>query len=132
MIFDSDVLTWFSRGDYSALRSIEAEADRKLSIVSLMELIQGARSKAEVRIIRGLLIQHNFEILSLSEDIGFLAASLMEEHSPSHGLQLADALIAATARQHGETLMTGNVRHFRSLPALDLKPFRRPHPGNGS
>ena len=55
----------------------------------------------------------------------------MEEYYPRHGLQLADVLIAATARQHGETLMTSNVRHFRSVPAVDLKAFRRFRPENG-
>lgn len=53
-----------------------------------------------------------------------LAASLMEAHAVRSGLQLADALIAATARETGETLATGNVRHFRPIPGLLLKAFR--------
>lgn len=131
MIFDSDVLVWFLRGDAAAGRAVDAEENRRLSIISLMEVVQGAKSKAEVREFRQLLFVHDFEILPISEDIGFLAASLMEQHSSSHGLQLADALIAATATLTGEAIITGNVRHFRSLPALQLKAFRRSRPENG-
>jgi predicted nucleic acid-binding protein len=53
-----------------------------------------------------------------------LAASLMEAHALRSGLQVADALIAATARETGETLATGNVRHFRPIAGLRLKTFR--------
>jgi len=48
----------------------------------------------------------------------------VEEHALKDGLQVADALIAATAREHGLILATGNVRHFRSIPTLSLKAFR--------
>jgi len=47
MIFDTDVLLWASRGNLRAARTIDAAADRALSIVSFMELLQGARSKLE-------------------------------------------------------------------------------------
>jgi predicted nucleic acid-binding protein len=53
-----------------------------------------------------------------------LAATLMEEHALPHGLQVADALIAATARETMSVLATGNVRHFRVIPRLELKAFR--------
>jgi predicted nucleic acid-binding protein len=44
MIFDTDVLIWASRGSEKAARAIDAAPDRALAIVSLMELLQGARS----------------------------------------------------------------------------------------
>ena len=38
-----------------------------------------------------------------------------------------DALIAATALEHGLTLWTRNVRHFRGVPGLRVEvPLRRP------
>lgn len=124
MIFDTDVLIWFLRGDASAARFIHSVPDRAISIISLMELIQGARSKAEVAAIRAFVAGHDLNVLALNESIGYVAATLIEEHAHSDGLQLADALIAATAREHGATLATGNVRHFRALPGLTLKAFR--------
>ena len=90
MIFDTDVLIWFFRGNTKAARTLELERDRSLSIVSLMELYQGARSQTEI----------------------------------GDGIQIADALIAATARETASILVTGNIRHFRSIAALQLKQFR--------
>jgi len=48
---------------------------------------------------------------------------LTDEYALSDGLQLADALIAATALEHGFTLLTGNSRHFSSIEALTLERF---------
>ena len=49
---------------------------------------------------------------------------MMETHALRSGLQVADALIAATAREAGEILATGNIRHFRPIAGLRLKAFR--------
>lgn len=103
---------------------IGSERERALSIVSFMELVQGARSLVEVREIRRFLRDNTFRILPLDESMSHLAASLMEAHALRSGLQVADALIAATARETGEILTTGNIRHFRPIPGLRLKTFR--------
>ena len=124
MIFDTDVLIWCFRGDSRALKMIGAEPERALSIVSFMELVQGARSLGEVREIRRFLSDNTFRILPLDEARSHLAASLMETCALRGGLQVADALIAATARESGEVLSTGNMRHFRPIAGLRLKTFR--------
>jgi predicted nucleic acid-binding protein len=124
VIFDSDVLIWFSRGDPNAIALVNSSVDRAVSIVSLMEVLQGVKSKAEMRITKQFFQLLNFRILPLSESIGHIAAGLIEEHALSCGLRLEDALIAATARETSETLATGNVRHFGPIANLDLKPFR--------
>jgi len=51
----------------------------------------------------------------------------MEAHALKGGLQVADAIIGATARETGEILATGNIRHFRPIAGLRLKIFR-PNP----
>jgi len=124
MIFDTDVLIWASRGNPAAARTIDAAPDRALSIVSLMELLQGARSKPEVRQIKEFLRQLGFSILPLSESIGSNAAALIEQHSLAHGVQLADALIAATAIESGHQLCTANTKHFRPIKSLSRVAFR--------
>lgn len=124
MIFDSDVLIWFLRGDPGAGEVVDSAPERAISIVTLMEVLQGARTAAEMRTTRELFHKRGFRIVPLSHSIGHIAAGLIEEHAISHGLRLVDALIAATARESGETLATGNVRHFRSIADLDVKPFR--------
>lgn len=124
MIFDTDVLIWASRGNLRAARVIDAAADRELSIVSFMELLQGARSKLEIRQIRQSLLRLRFRILPLSESIGAAAAALIEQHAMDHGIQPADALIAATALESDLPLCTGNVRHFLPIRALSRVAFR--------
>ena len=124
MIFDTDVLIWALRGSLEAARAIESTKNRALSIVSFMELLQGARSKSEGGRIRQSLRQLGFEILPLSEPIGDAATAIIEEHALAHGIQLADALVAATAIQADLTLVSGNVRHFRAIRNLSLKAFR--------
>ena len=124
MIFDTDVLIWVSRGHAGAARTIDAANDRALSIVSLMELLQGARSKQEAAQIRRSLRQLDFRILPLSESIGSTAAALVEQHALAHGIQLADALIAATAIEAGLQLCTANAKHFRPIRALSRVAFR--------
>lgn len=47
----------------------------------------------------------------------------MESLTLSHGLQMADALIAATALEHGLPVLTGNVKHFRAVDALKIEAF---------
>jgi predicted nucleic acid-binding protein len=124
MIFDTDVLIWFFRGNQKAVQILEAEAARSISIVTLMELYQGARSHTEVPAIRAFFHENSFRVLPINETISHLAATLVEEHALKHGVRLADALIAATARETASVLVTGNVRHFRAIPALQLRQFR--------
>jgi hypothetical protein len=124
MIFDTDVLIWFFRGNRPAAELIERQADRSVSIVSVMELYQGARSQEEIRTIRRFFQESSFRVIPLNEAMSHLALTLVEEHARKDGLQMADALIAATARQTVTILATGNMRHFRSVPNLQLKAFR--------
>jgi predicted nucleic acid-binding protein len=72
------------------LRVIDAAPDRALSIVSFMDLLQGARSKLEARQLHQSLRQLQFPILTLPEPIGAIAAALIEQHALANGIQLAD------------------------------------------
>jgi predicted nucleic acid-binding protein len=83
-----------------------------------MELITGYRNSAELRRLR--LFLERFEIRGLSATIGETAVELLYQYRLSHGLLLADALIAATALECGETLYTKNMRHFRMITGLTV------------
>jgi predicted nucleic acid-binding protein len=103
---------------------IRVTPDRSISIVVLMEVLQGARSKQDMRIIKESLYSLRFRVLPLSESIGHTAAALIDEHAHSAGLHLEDALIAATAIDAGEVLATANTRHFGPIRGLAVKTFR--------
>lgn len=97
LIFDTDVLIAFTRGDSDAARLIRADPERAISIVTLMDLVQGARSASEAMTIRSFLREHDLDVIPIDEAISYLAAGFIDAYSHSAGLRLPDALVAATA-----------------------------------
>lgn len=124
MIFDTDVIIWALRGNQRANLVLTACAERSVSIISWMELVQGARDRRELQLIRKFMAGAQFRIIPVAEITSHRAATLVEQHSLRDGLELADALIAATALEANLPLTTGNDRHFRPIAGLSVKPFR--------
>lgn len=124
MMYDTDILIWIQRGNAKAARLVEKDADRSLSIQSYMELLQGARDKAEQKVLKDFIFSFDFAVLPLSENIGHRALVYLEEYALSGGLRSADALIAATAVEQNLRLVTSNTRHFRAVKDLQLQAFR--------
>ncbi|MDD5090129.1 MAG: PIN domain-containing protein [Candidatus Wallbacteria bacterium] len=124
MLFDTDVLIWALRGSVKAARVIDLDSDRLISVIGYMELIQGARNKKEVHLIKSFLKDLRFNQISLSENIGHRAGVYMEEYFLKSGLCMADALQAAAAVETHVTLCTGNSKHYRAIAELELKIFR--------
>ncbi len=124
VLIDTDVLIWLFQGKDSARELLEKIETVSLSAITYMELIQGARNKEEFRLLRQTIHEHEWQILPLSENISHRATVYIENYALSHGLQLADALIAASAVESGNPLMTGNNKHYKMIPELDLKIYR--------
>jgi predicted nucleic acid-binding protein len=89
-----------------------------------MELVQGMRNKNELNKLRRALHVWNTKILYISEEISVKAMFFVEQHYLSHSIQLADALIAATAISHGFPILTGNDKHYKTLKEIQIKTFR--------
>ena len=124
MLFDTDVLIWALRGNRRAAGAIDAADERAVSVVNYMELIQGARDKRELKLLRAFLNDLGFFVLPLSENIGHRAAVYMEEYSLKTGLCPADALVAATAVEVQQALCTTNMKRYRRISELELRAFR--------
>jgi predicted nucleic acid-binding protein len=91
--------------------------------VSYLELLQGMRNRAEMLAVQKMLQRRRAEILPITETITRRATDLMEVMTLSHGLQMGDALIAATALEHDIPLLTGNVKHFAPIASLNVERF---------
>jgi predicted nucleic acid-binding protein len=130
MLVDSDVLIWYLRGLPKAAQFLDTLPAIRLSAVSYMELVQGMRSKREIDALKADLDQRHAGILPITETISARAVSLVEAHFHGHALQLADALIAATALKHGLTLATANDKHYRVVDNLQINVFRPEQPGS--
>lgn len=124
MLFDTDILIWVQRGNENAASLIDQNRERKISILSYMELMQCPSSKEMQKITMDFLTEFNFEILPITENIGHRAAIYIEEHSLSTGMRAGDAIIAATAVENNLTLSTGNKKHFKNIKGLTLKLFK--------
>jgi len=59
----------------------------------------------------------------VTDSISATAMFLVEQYHFGHLLELADALIAATALGRGLPLFTGNARHYQLVKNLVLKRF---------
>ena len=124
MLIDTDVLIWNLRGNAKAAQRLDHAGGFVLSTVSYMELIQGVRDKAELGVLRRALQYWGANVQLLDQDISARAIFLMETYALSHGLQMADALIGATALSLGATLVTANDKHYRMMDGLDIEVFR--------
>ena len=124
LLVDTDVLIWLLRGRESARIALHACSSVELSAVTYMELVQGVRDKTELRMLRRTVGLSGWRILPLTEGIGQRATLYLESFGLSYGLRLADALIAATAVEAGNTLLTANAKHYRCVSDLSLARFK--------
>ena len=124
MLFDTDVLIWALRGSKKAAEEIDANENRFISAVNYMELMQGARNKREQTMIKQFLNELDFTVLPITEAVSHRAMIFIEEHALRSGIQLADALVFATACEHSLTLCSANQKHFRCIRSLDSKVFK--------
>lgn len=70
-----------------------------------------------------MLERRHAAVLPITEAITQRSISLMESLTLSHGLQMGDALIAATALEHQLPVLTGNVKHFAAVEHLLIEGF---------
>ena len=123
MLVDTDVLIWHLRGYPQATRRLDELGTLTLSAVSYLEVLQGIRNKAELVAVKKMLQHRAATLLPVSEAITQRAIELMEAITLSHGLQMGDALIAATALDHGLPVLTANVKHFGAVQGLKVEAF---------
>lgn len=125
MLVDTDVLIWHLRGLPQATRRLDQLPNLTISAITWLELLQGLRSKAEMAAVQKSFEMRRTQRLPLTPAITERATALMEALSLSDGLQLGDALIAATALEHNLTLLTGNIKHFVPIESLKIERFER-------
>ena len=123
-IIDSDILIDVARGETDAIKCLlrlEQTSALAISAVSQMELIVGCRSKKELHDLEKFL--NRYQVLKITDRISDRAVDLLKQYFLSHGLLIADGLIAATALIHNEAFITKNQRDFRFIADLNLLPY---------
>ena len=95
-----------------------------ISAVSYMELLQGALNKQELLGIKKFIEQSKTSILTMNDEITHRAMDYVESYALSDSMELADALIAATAVENEDTLCTANGKHYKCVPDLQMSVFK--------
>lgn len=126
VVFDTDVLIWYLRGNDRARRFMELVPyqQRVLSSLSFMELLQGCRNREEARQVKAFISENISLVNHPEETISRRAIALLEQHALAHGLRVVDALIAATALETASSLATANAKHYRPIARLQLIRFK--------
>ena len=123
MIVDTDVLIWYSRGNQKAIKLIHDLDFFSISVVTYMEIIQGVRNKGELNSFKKALGILNVKVIQIDESISTKAMFFVEQYSLSHSMELADALIGATSIIKNMQLITGNDKHYKYLPEINIQNF---------
>lgn len=113
ILFDSDVLIEYLRDNPGVTREMEllAGSDALLAItpVTEAEIRRGLRSHEKEKTEQAL---NSFHCLDLTRPVGQRAGEYLRKYAKSHGLEIADALIAASAAVHKFSLCTFNWKHY--------------------
>jgi len=114
VLVDSDILIDVARARDQQLldRWRQLEKGRSTvcySPVTSAEVWAGARSQ-EYPVIEGLF--EGLTCANIDETTGRWAGDFLRQFARSHGLKIADALMAASAVRHRALLWTGNHKHY--------------------
>ena len=89
---------------------------------------QGAKRKADELSawLRAVLHLYGDRVLPFESATAEIAGALSDlARSRGHSPGFADIIIAASARQHGLTILSRNARHFAPMNATVIDPFER-------
>jgi len=120
---DTDILIWHLRGERKALNFL-----RRLRDGEEFELWTGVMQRAEVVFFMRpvekestLLFLSQFKTESIDQRRIDKAALLYRKWHPSHGIDINDAILAATAMQTGGRIFCLNRKHYPMPEVLVTK-----------
>lgn len=117
ILLDTDVLIDFFRGYRKALTLIEAHSTRMvLSSIVVAELYAGVKGESEQRALDSFVAL--FRVVPVGIEIARVGGLYRRDYGKSHGVGLADALLAATAEALNADLKTLNVKHYPMIKGL--------------
>ena len=121
-LLDSDVVIEWLKSNQRVVAWLKSHDDAgdllAFTPVSVAEIYAGLRPSEEFVI--GDLLKV-LDCVELDERVGRKAGRYRQSFGRSHGVEIAEALIAAAAHVHGLTLVSLNLRHY---PMRDLRKQR--------
>jgi predicted nucleic acid-binding protein len=124
LLIDTDVLIDYLTAREEAVAFLESQLlPMFISSITVAELYAGVREGKERVILDDFIVA--FEVVPLTTDIAQKGGLYRRDYGKSHGVGLADSIIAATAEVKNITLVTLNQKHFPMITNL-LVPYRKP------
>jgi predicted nucleic acid-binding protein len=118
ILLDTDVLVDYFRGFHKAVAFVNEYNDRIiLSSIVVAELYAGIKGEAEKTALQHFISL--FRVVSIDAVIGKAGGLYRRDYGKSHGVGLADALLAATAEAVNAELKTLNARHYPMFKNLN-------------
>ena len=119
ILLDTDVLVDFLRGHSKALAFVNAKSDRIiLSTIVVAELYAGVKGEAEQVVLEDFISL--FRVIRVDAEIAKTGGLYKRDYAKSHGVGLADAILAATAEAENAELKTLNTKHYPMFKGLRL------------
>jgi predicted nucleic acid-binding protein len=119
ILIDTDILVDFFRGHSLAVNFISINSPQIiLSSIVVAELYAGIKTNAERTALDNFI--SIFRIIPVTSEIAKSGGLYKYKYGKSHGIGLADAIIAATAQAENADLKTLNIRHYPMFK--NLKP----------
>jgi len=117
ILVDTDVIVDFLRGYKKAVAFVnECSFQIILSSVVVAELYAGVKGDAEHTILENFVSL--FRVVPLTAEIAKAGGLYKRDFGKSHGVGLADAILAATADAEKAELKTLNVKHYPMIKGL--------------
>lgn len=106
-VFDTNILIDYLNGVGEAADELKQFSERVISIVTVMEVMVGARSEEEASGLHRFL--SGFRVVELGSDVANEAVALRKQL----GLKIPDAVVYATARREGCLLVTRDDKDMK-------------------
>ncbi|MBW1780243.1 MAG: type II toxin-antitoxin system VapC family toxin [Deltaproteobacteria bacterium] len=117
ILLDTDVLIDFFRGNEKAVAFVNKYNARIiLSSIVVAELFAGIKGDAEQAALQNFVSL--FRVVPVDTEIGKAGGLYKRDYGKSHGVGLADAILAATAEAENAQLKTLNTKHYPMLKGL--------------
>lgn len=114
---DTDVLIDFLRGYSKASNLIHKNSDRIiLSSIVVAELYAGVKGDKEEIVLNDFISL--FNVIPVTLAIAIAGGLYKRDYGKSHGVGLADAIIAATCDTENARLKTLNVKHYPMINGI--------------
>ena len=117
LLLDTDVLIDFFRGNSNVVAFVNKNSSRIiLSSIVVAELYAGVKGDAELTVLENFVSL--FRTIPVTSEIARMGGLYKRDYGKSHGVGLADAIIAATCEAENADLKTLNVKHYPMIKGL--------------